>query len=744
MKKFFFIVCLYLFTVAVFGQDFLGYSKSNYSGVYGLKIQPASIVDSRLGFDLNLIGVDISLNNNYIGLNSKAFLKNFSFADGFTDTTSDFKSTYLSEANNNDLRKVLFNTTILGPSFMISHKDKWAFAVTSGVRSTMNINKVDPNFAKLLYEGFDYSNLFNLNLQSNEFNFQTMTWAEFGLTLGGKLYDNGKHFLKGAVTTKYLKGINAAYFEVDNYDFLVYKQDSLQFQDVTLNYGHSQINPDPTNPNFQNLPSINSFSDAMNFVNRAAKPSFGFDFGVVYEFRPKYKDYYYYMDGDSNRVRYDKNKYKLKLGLSLLDFGKINFNTGALSHKYTIVAKDLSFNRFKGLSQPEDYDSVLTSLFNGTSPGANFKMRLPTALSLQIDYRITQSLYLNVSPFLAFKTNGIGVNSLSRITFTPRFEHKYIDIELPLSYTGNKDLTFGASLRFWILLIGSNDLAGLLFPSNRQTGFNTYVAVKIPFNKKIPRDKDKDGVSNKKDECKKDPGPWASLGCPDKDGDGIVDENDECPTEPGEAKFNGCPDTDEDGIADKDDDCPEEAGVEEFNGCPDTDEDGVQDSEDDCPDEPGLVEFNGCPDGDEDGVPDKDDDCPEEAGTIEHNGCPEDLCYKGMSDEEAFEFALSEYPEKLVDTLHFRVQIGAYSKPPKKGHFSNLKGVGKIEEVKESGLTKYMTGDNFESISAVYASLQDVKGQGVKDAFIVFYFGDERLSLREGLNILCKGLRERE
>jgi hypothetical protein len=78
-------------------------------------------------------------------------------------------------------------------------------------------------------------------------------------------------------------------------------------------------------------------------------------------------------------------------------------------------------------------------------------------------------------------------------------------------------------------------------------------------------------------------------------------------------------DKDRDGITDDKDDCPSVQGLPEFNGCPDSDGDGIKDSDDVCPSSAGLLKHKGCPDTDGDGVPDNLDKCPFEAGTVE--GC---------------------------------------------------------------------------------------------------------------------------
>jgi Ca-activated chloride channel family protein len=117
----------------------------------------------------------------------------------------------------------------------------------------------------------------------------------------------------------------------------------------------------------------------------------------------------------------------------------------------------------------------------------------------------------------------------------------------------------------------------------------------------IEKDKDQDGIKNRKDKCPEAAGPLENKGCPwpDMDGDGVPDKEDQCKEASGPIENNGCPfpDTDGDGIIDKDDACPTVAGPAENNGCrwPDTDGDGILDKDDACPTVPGLPEYNGCP-----------------------------------------------------------------------------------------------------------------------------------------------------
>ncbi len=170
------------------------------------------------------------------------------------------------------------------------------------------------------------------------------------------------------------------------------------------------------------------------------------------------------------------------------------------------------------------------------------------------------------------------------------------------------------------------------------------------------KDEDRDGVSDKKDQCPGTPAGVAvdAKGCPlDRDGDGVYDYQDACSDIAGVAALKGCPDKDLDGIADKEDRCPDAVGSAEMKGCPDTDKDGVVDiddkcpgtktgykvdaggctvdsdkdglvNEDDrCPDQAGVMAMKGCPDTDADGVSDAEDLCPNAKGTLTNKGCPE-------------------------------------------------------------------------------------------------------------------------
>jgi|GEM_PF-446744 len=192
----------------------------------------------------------------------------------------------------------------------------------------------------------------------------------------------------------------------------------------------------------------------------------------------------------------------------------------------------------------------------------------------------------------------------------------------------------GLGVNIWVFKKLGINLQGTYNDTWYREGFFSYSGG-IKFRFSMVRDMDKDGVSNRHDECPNDPGTIKNNGCPDTDGDGIINKYDDCPDQPGLLKFKGCPDKDNDGIPDKIDECPDQPGLAKYNGCPDRDGDGIIDKLDSCPDQAGLPQFNGCPDTDGDGIPDNIDDCPTIAGTSAFKGCPDtDTDHDGIPDSK--------------------------------------------------------------------------------------------------------------
>jgi outer membrane protein OmpA-like peptidoglycan-associated protein len=619
-------VCLVAFFTLALGsllksQDFLGFANSNYVGVTGISLQPACIVDDRMEFDMTLFGGNVAAYNNYLGL-KKSALKPFKgtnskgekeyFPTMANDT--DFIHNMMEERTNNKMKSVYSSVRINMPSFMVYCNHKNSLAFTWDIRNYVNADGISPALAKLIVEQFDYPSLWTINapsLNSKNLSVQQMAWAEYGLTYGRVLKEDNEHFFKTAVRVKFLQGIMSSYMDIKDFKFNVPNDTTLNFLHSEASYGHSR------NFEFE--------GNNVKLKTLESYPGVGLDFGFVYEWRPDYKKYKYDMDGETGLWRRDQNKYKLRVGFSALDLGTIKFKKGNLSNDFIADFNLFNLHKFDTINSVTGFDSLLKQNFPSQSnPPSTYKMTLPTAFSLQVDYNIWKDFYVNMTPFFAlqFKNRVTKIHEYSAISITPRWDHKWFGVFVPVTYHQLDGFRVGTSIRLGPLIVGTSNLTPLVSKKSVYGG-DVHVILKVPVPFHKPRDKDKDGISDKKDKCKDMPGTWEFLGCPDRDGDHIPDAEDKCPDVAGIKSMNGCPDKDGDKITDAEDMCPDDSGLVEFRGCPDRDGDQIIDKDDECPDEAGIASFFGCPDRDGDGTPDKLDKCPDAPGPIDHQGCPD-------------------------------------------------------------------------------------------------------------------------
>ena len=619
MKRILLLVFSALYLVGAQAQDLLGISSSNFGGLSSVYINPANLADNRLKFEIQLGGTGFGFANNFMGFKPSYLVRD----GGLTSTTyplldptpptEDFTTT-----NFLDNRRAFVNNNIYLPSLLISINEKNSVSLSARARTYLNVDGVGGDLFRFAYNSLNYPALYNTRITNDKLSIQTMTWMEYALGFGRVLIDKEKHFLKAGVTLKALQGLQSAYLFIDNLDYAVNSDSTVSLYNADVQYGHStNFEANQNNANYKVVSNL----------------GIGFDFGVIYEWRPDYAKHKHDMDGETNVWKRNENKYKLKVGVSMTDLGGVKFSKGGQSGDFTANTSNWDISKLDfGTTPIAALDDTLTARFGGSGGGANYKMNLPTAFSTQIDYHIWKDLYINQTNFIAFgfNSNPNKIHDFTTMSITPRWDHRIAGVSIPISYNSLMGTRTGLALRLGPVTFGTSSmypyrafLRGDGFGTKDITGLDAYVLVRIPIAYKRIKDRDSDKVSDRKDQCVKVPGTWEYRGCPDRDGDHIRDEEDDCPDVPGLAALHGCPDKDGDGVTDLKDDCPEVAGLPELKGCPDRDGDGITDSKDDCPDEKGLAIFNGCPDRDSDGVMDRIDDCPDTKGLVQYNGCPD-------------------------------------------------------------------------------------------------------------------------
>jgi len=650
MKNFLLLIILSFLGINFsFSQNYLGLAQSNFSGALGAYKNPGFLADNRMKFDMTLAGFSVAGYNNHLYMNTR-FMPNYwhkAFDSNNADSKTwlddphfdkiveadsvDYYNNVLNAGNfftydnpDNDGRNAFVNLNVDILDMMITLSETRAIGIGIKHRTMVNLQNLAPEIITLSTNELDYPSLFNLDLSDQLLNVSANSWMEYNLSYAQVFKNDGEHFFKGGLKVKILQGLGAAYMYTDNVDYSFSNSDTAAYIRGDFEYGYasdlgSYIEPlngeVSTNSNGNPQPT---FNDIYKF---ASKLGLGFDIGGVYEWRPDWKDHKYDMDNE----------------------------TGDLSRNFKMDANVLDIAAFKDVEGFRSFDTVLVALSDSgqlifDNDEGSFYMNLPTAINMNIDYKIAKFFYANFDASYGFqmKKNPHKTTVGSHVAVTPRFEMKWWGASLPVSvgqYTGFRT---GLGLRLGPVHIGTADLKPLLAPGKDRNvrGADFYFALKVPIPYAKVKDIDGDKVSDKVEKkhrkmlrkesgnkketgCIDVPGVWEFQGCPDTDGDHIQDSKDSCKLVAGIAEFNGCPDTDGDKIIDKLDACPQDSGLVEFDGCPDRDGDGIKDSDDLCPDDSGLVEFDGCPDRDADGVKDSDDLCPDNAGPEENNGCPD-------------------------------------------------------------------------------------------------------------------------
>lgn len=600
MKKTLLSLLLIASAFSAKSQSYLGYTHDNYAGVQSVLFNPASIADSRFKTDINLFSISGSVGNDLYGVNIfDTYKKGYDF---------DSQSIMTPKNANNGIA----NFDIMGPSFMFNIAPKHTIAVFTRARSVTNVRNINGNLVDQVKDGLDQSSNFNFN--AGNANGASNTWAELGISYGAVLYQKDQHFLKGGLTAKYLQG------GVNGY---------VKGNDVQVVYNENKINPEQgtlVSSGQITVGTSQDFEAKEDYDFDSGANGFGFDLGLVYEWRPDYDKYDLRNAKPADNNFRDLNKYKLRFGLSVTDIGSINYKN-ARQDTYNVngvITQEM-------INDADNFYDFLEQHYTKTSSTTGTKTNLPTALHADVDWNMYNKFYLNLNGDInmvsANKVNGYGI--ADRVTLTPRYESRWFSFYVPLTYMEYSGMQVGSGLRVGAFFIGSGSIVSNLV-SKESKAADFHLGVKIPVYEKKFKDTDEDGIIDKEDACRKVAGPAENKGCPwpDSDGDKVFDKDDACPNVAGPVENKGCPwkDTDGDTLLDNVDACPAIAGPVENKGCPwpDTDGDGILDKDDACPTVAGLAINKGCPDldADKDGVADNVDDCPLIYGPADNKGCP--------------------------------------------------------------------------------------------------------------------------
>jgi hypothetical protein len=481
------ILLFYIFLLpSAWSQEMLGIINSNYSGINSLIINPANAGTFREHISINVLAGDVFINSNYFYIHKKdyGFLKVFKanisdpqYMYFYNYPEYDFIDTvqYYDYKKNASPKNLYFNGRLAGPSFMI-RKGNHAFSFITGYRTNCSAVNIPYDVANFGFRGQDFAPQHNIKYDHGAFKFTALSWIEIGLGYTYTFFKDQNNEFNAGIVVKGLLGTGFAYGKIDNISYMVPNHDSIYFYkmngilvlDLPMNL------------------SDNSFSGLDPLVRGWGLSG---DIGVTYTRKgnPVLGSY-----GKLQSSQNEDDDYLFKMGLSLIDAGKILFNKSVQFHQFQNVSNKLwsGLSNFYATSVEQFIRSssyhLLGDSIASLTDKKTFDVFLPTGISLQGDYYFGRNLFLNATYVQGIPLGQASVRRSSLIALTPRYETPIFEINLPVSLLDFRDPAIGLALRIYSLIIGTEKLGTFLNLTDRR-GMDLYFSLGINLN---PKNKD--------------------------------------------------------------------------------------------------------------------------------------------------------------------------------------------------------------------------------------------------------------
>ncbi len=416
-------------------EHYSGLNTSLRTGFIHSGLNPAELVNLRSSYEVQLIGFSLYGTNNKV-----------SFSDINGDR--DFEELLFSGADAVNMR---IDAQINGPGFAF-RTENWAFALSS--RATIKADLVDVDVR--LGEAIANSETFAIaqTFINNDFNqrVSAVSYGEIGFTAARKLLHSGAHKLSGGATVKLLFPGSYANFGADEFSGSIVQnagQLSLQNTSATLNFAYSG-----------NL--ADDFTEAGQYTKSVfGKPNgFGADIGLNYRFQSAESD-----------------RYVLNAGVSVRNIGAMTFsdaNNASTNYSLDIgPGESLNLNQFDEVENLREAEQILLAsgfLDRTQNNSRDFKVKLPTVLTLYADYNVYRSLYVSAlykQPLTDDAAND-QITNQRVISVTPRLSLNHFEIWSSWSDGEFAGLTGGLGFRVYGFFIGSGSVLTALASDAKQ------------------------------------------------------------------------------------------------------------------------------------------------------------------------------------------------------------------------------------------------------------------------------------
>ncbi len=457
-------VLLILFSSGGKAQEMLGLTTSNYGGSTSALLNPANINQQKVFFDVNLIAGDLFLRNNfaYIPHQDASIWDLFFSNDELPVYNGDKNFNYY---DNRELKFANINLRLRGPSTMY-YFGRHGFGISTALRFNTTGNRISWEIPFIGYQGLKYTPMHNINFNDYDFDVASGTWFEIGLTYSYDVINFNRHKLSAGITVKPLFGLAGISGNFRNGDYIVLNDSTINFNNIDADLVYA-LPVDYDNNDVAGGPVVKG-------------RGVGIDIGVVFS-KKRYEIASHYRGRVCEKPY---NPYTYKVGFSILDLGRINYKKNAQEHTFENVSAYWSSIDTTGFENMNSFIGNISELFYGNRDesyrGDNFKLGLPTAVSLQADLYIKRNVFLNAVWVHPLKLYKYSMRRRSLVAITPRYETPWFEVSLPVSLYDYQYTRIGLSMRFYFLTIGTERLGTYLGLSNLD-GLDIYASLKFHF-----------------------------------------------------------------------------------------------------------------------------------------------------------------------------------------------------------------------------------------------------------------------
>jgi len=381
------------------------------------------------------------------------------------------------------------------------NRNKNAIAFTYHSNFIFNADHVSKNLARIAYYGAGpkadtVTHFIGKTLSNTNLSVKAAAWNDYGITYSRVVYDKGEHMVKVGGTLKLLQPMAGVYADATNLNYQFTNYSTLSINNSAVSYAYSQGLITSKGYSAQTIKAdIAAYlNDMLTYKN--SSPSAAADLGAVYEWRPDKEA----LRCPGNKRDLSKNRYKIAVGFSIIDFGAMRFSRGQYSRNFIANVQNWDVRNTKFPDGIKSIDDTIQSRFQLMETSAKtFTLWLPTRFNVYVDYNIAKGFGVNGSAMISpdMSPEHSMLHQVSTFTVTPKYDMVWLGAYMPLSVDVMGNVSWGATLRIGPLIIGTADFLGF-FAKKYIYNADIHAALKvtIPYSVKVKKNKSKlDNIS---------------------------------------------------------------------------------------------------------------------------------------------------------------------------------------------------------------------------------------------------------